>query len=53
MGDTDDGAFILLQMLLQPVDTLSIEMVGGLVEEKDIRLLKQETAERYAATLTA
>ena len=31
VGHGDDCAFILLQMLLEPVDALGVEVVGGLV----------------------
>ena len=39
VGDGDDGAFVLLQVALQPLDALGIEVVGGLVEEQDVGLL--------------
>ncbi len=53
MSNGDDGAFVLLEMLLQPVDTLRIKMVGWLIEEQYVWLLEQQTAERNATTLTA
>ena len=39
VGDGDDGALVLLQVALQPLDAFGIEVVGGLVEEQDVRLL--------------
>jgi hypothetical protein len=53
VGDDEDGAGILPQMALEPVDRLGVEMVGRLVEEQQLRLLKQELAERDAAPLAA
>ena len=49
----DDRAFILVEVLLEPVYALGIEVVGGLVEQQDVGLLQQQTAEGYAATLAA
>ena len=39
VGDGNDGALVLLQVALQPLDALSIEVVGGLVQEQDVGLL--------------
>ena len=36
-------AFILLQVLLQPVDALGIQMVGWLIQQKDIWFLQQQS----------
>ena len=52
MGDSDDGAFILLQMLFEPVDGFGVEMVGRLVEEQHVRLLQKQTAERHTTAFT-
>ena len=43
---------ILLEVLLQPVDTLSVEVVGRLIKKQHIRLLQQQTAQGNTATLT-
>ena len=51
VGDGDDGAFVLLQVLLEPIDTLGIEVVGGLVEQQDVGLLQEQAAEGHAAAL--
>ena len=53
MGDGDDRAGIILQVLLQPGDRLGIEMVGRLVEQQQVRLAQEQTAERDAAALAA
>ena len=52
MGDGNHRALILLQMLFQPVDGFGIEMVGRLVEQQHIGLLKQQPAEGHTTTLT-
>ena len=44
---------ILLQVLLQPVDALSVEVVGRLVEQEDVGLLKQQAAEGHAAAFAS
>ena len=53
MGHGNDGALILLQVLLQPVDALGVEVVGRLVEQEHVGLLQQQSAEGHAAALTA
>ena len=53
MGDHDHGAGIVAQMMLEPGHALGVEMVGGLVEQEDIRPLEQEAAERDAPLLAA
>ena len=50
--NTDHRTRILLQMLLQPVDRLCIQVVGRLIQQQYIRLLKQQTAQSHAAALT-
>ncbi|CAL9518780.1 hypothetical protein SUDANB114_03767 [Nocardiopsis dassonvillei] len=49
--DRDDGARVLGQVLLQPVHTLGVEVVGGLVEQQQVGLLQQELAQGHAALL--
>jgi len=39
VGDGDDGTRIILEKALQPGDRLGVEMVGGLVEEEEVRPL--------------
>ena len=53
MGDGHDGARVLLEEALQPLDRLGVEMVGGLVEQQQVRVLEQQPAERHAALLAA
>src|SRR5581483_9233098 len=51
--DRDDRPRILLQMFLEPLDGLGVEMVGRLVEQKNVGRLQQQAAERNAPLLTA
>ena len=53
VGDDQDGARIIAQMAFEPHYQLGIEMVGRLVEQKQIRLLEEEFAERHATPLAA
>jgi hypothetical protein len=41
VGDGQDRTGVRRQVLLQPVDRLRVEVVGGLVEEQQVRLLEQ------------
>ncbi len=52
VGDGEDGAGVRREVVLQPLHRLGVEVVGGLVEQQQIRLLEQELAQRDAATLT-
>ena len=52
VGDGDDGAGVLLQVLLQPRDALGVEVVGRLVEQQQVGRLEQQLAQRDAAALT-
>ena len=40
-------------MLFQPVDRLGIQVVGRLIEQQHVRLLKQQTAKSYTAALAS
>ena len=51
MGHGDDGARVLVEEPLEPVDRLGIEMVGRLVEQQQVGMLEQESRERDAAPL--
>ena len=52
VGHGDDRALVLLQVLLQPVDGLGVQVVGGLVEQQDVGLLQQQAAQGHTAPLT-
>ena len=51
MGDGDDCALVLVQELFQPQDGLSVQVVGGLVEQQQVRGLKQQLAQGHTAAL--
>jgi len=53
VGDEDHAARVLLEEVLEPGDALGVEVVGGLVEQQDVRLRQQEPRQRYAALLAA
>ena len=44
---------ITLQMMFEPRYRLSVEMIGGFIEQKNVGLLQQQTAQRDAAPLAA
>ena len=53
VGDRDDGARVLLQVLLQPLHALRVQVVGGLIEQQQVRLGQQQPAQRDPALLPA
>jgi hypothetical protein len=53
VGDDDDRARVLAQVLLEPGHRLGVEVVGGLVEQQQVGLLEQQAAQRDAALLAA
>ena len=52
MGYSDYGALILLQVLLQPVDSLCIQVVGRLIAQEHVGLLQDQAVESHTAALT-
>ena len=53
MGDRDDGAGVLVQEPLEPLDRLGVEVVGRLVEQQQVGVLEQQPGERHAPLLAA
>ena len=53
MGDGDDGALVVGEVALEPLDRLGVEVVGRLVEQQQVGLAQQQPAERDAAALAA
>ena len=51
--DKDDGAGELAQELLQPQNGFGVQMVGGLVQEQQIRLGRQSAAEGHPPLFAA
>src|SRR6185312_2711854 len=52
VGDGDDGAGVLGQVLLQPLHALRVQVVGRLVEQQQVGRLEQQLAQRDPAALT-
>ncbi len=48
MADDDDGARIARDVVLEPQGAFEVEIVGGLVEEENVRLGEQHRGERDA-----
>src|SRR3546814_81262 len=53
VGDEDDVARIVDEMLFEPGDAFGVEMVGRFVEQQDRRLFEQQAGECDAALFTA
>jgi hypothetical protein len=53
VGDGDHRSRVLLEEALEPLDGLGIEVVRGLVEEQQVRVLEQQPGERDAPLLAA
>ena len=49
VSNSDYRSFVLLQVLLQPVDAFGIQMVGRLIEQQHVGLLKQQAAQSHTA----
>ena len=50
--DQDDGAFILIDRLDEGGAAVHVEMVGGLVEDQEMRAFKCDQIEQEACLLT-
>ena len=46
MGDNDDGILEVDQKFLKPCDGVQVQMIGGLVEQKDVRVPEQRLCEQ-------
>ena len=53
MRDEDDPGVEAVQMLLEPLDGGRVEVVGGLVQQQEIRLCGQRASERCPGQLAA
>ena len=51
VGDSDDGALVLVQELFEPQDRFGVQMVGGLVEQQQVGGFKQQTAQGNTTAL--
>ena len=52
VGDGQDGALVVGEVLLEPQHALGVEVVGRLVEQQQVGLGQQQLAQRHAALLT-
>ncbi|KXT94878.1 hypothetical protein SMIDD26_00516 [Streptococcus mitis] len=48
----DKGILIVLEIALEPVNMLSIQVVGRLVQKQDIRLFKEEFSQKHLGSLS-
>ena len=53
VADQDKGIFVIIQITFQPFNMLCIQIVGGLIQEKNIRFLQQKFAQQDLGTLPA
>ena len=53
VGDGDEGAVVVVEEVLEPVDGVEIEVVGGLVEEQGLGLAEEGLGEQDADLLAA
>ena len=53
VGDGDDRAGVVVQVVLEPGHRLGVEVVGRLVEQQQVGLAQQQPAQRHAAALAA
>ena len=53
MRDGNDRAFIFAQVVLQPGHRFGVQVVGGLVQQQDIRLGQQQPGESHAPAFAA
>ena len=53
VGDGDDRALVVAQVMFEPGHGLGVQVVGGLVEQQDVRLAEQEAGEGDAALFAA
>ena len=52
MGNSNNRTLVLGKMLLQPVDTLCIQVVGGLIQQQYIGFLQQQTTKCNSTPFT-
>ena len=47
VADHDDGALEVQQKVLQPVDGVDVQVVGGLVQQQDVRVAEQRLGQQH------
>src|SRR3546814_12692244 len=53
VGNKDDVAGVIDEVIFQPLHAFSVKMVGRFVKQQNVRLFQQQTAKRDAALFTA
>ena len=53
MGNEDKCIFILIEIPLQPLNMLHIQIVGRLVQKKNVRLFQKQFSKQHLCSLTA
>ncbi len=52
MRNKDNRALVIVKVMFQPGDGFSVQVVGGLIEKKDIRFREKQAAESRTAPLS-
>ena len=53
MGDQDEGVFIIQKVTLQPFDVSLIQIVGGLIQQQNVRLFQKKLSQKNSGALAA
>ena len=53
VGDQDEGVFVIQKITFQPGNVLLVQIVGRLVQKKDIRFLQKQLCQEDLGTLSA
>ena len=53
MRNKDEGVFVFNQIAFQPFDMIIVQMVGRLIQKKNIRVFQEQLAERDPRFLSA
>ena len=53
MGDEQEGALVLREEPLEPLDGVDVEVVGGLVQQQEVRVGEERTRKRHARELAS
>ena len=53
MGNQNKGTFVFLEIALQPGNMLLIQVVGRLVQQKDVRFLQQKLSKQNLGPLAS
>ena len=51
MGNQDKGVFIILEVPGKPLDVFRIQIVGGFVQQQDVRILQQQFGQEHLGPL--